>query len=40
MKKLYPIFNIVKLSAIPNDPILGQRPNPPPLLIIVDRKKE
>ena len=40
IKKLCPIFNIVKLSAAPDNPILEQRSEPllPP--IIIDREKE
>jgi len=40
MKKLHPIFNVVKLSTVLNNPVLGQRLNPPPLLIIVDGEEE
>jgi len=40
MKKHYPMFNVVKLSAALIDLILGQKPNPLPLPIIVDGEKE
>jgi len=40
MKKLYPVFNVVKLSATLTDLILGWRPNSLSLSIIVDREKE
>jgi len=40
MKKLHPIFNVVKLSTAPEDPIPGQRPQPLPLPIIIDGKEE
>jgi Chromo (CHRromatin Organisation MOdifier) domain len=34
------VFNIVKLTPAPIDPIEGHRPHPPPLLEIVDREEE
>ena len=40
MKKLHPVFNIVKLSTTPEDPILGQRPQLLPPLIIINGKEE
>ena len=40
MKKLYPIFNIVKLSTALDDPIPEWRAEPLPLPIIVDGEKE
>jgi len=40
MKKLCPVFNIVKLSTVPDNPILGQRSEPLPLPIIIDREKK
>jgi len=30
MRQLHPVFNIVKLSATPEDPILGKKPQAPP----------
>jgi len=40
MRQLHPVFNIVKLSAAPEDPILGRKPQAllPP--IVVDREEE
>jgi len=40
MKKLHPIFNVVKLSATPDNPILEWKSMSPPPPIIVDREKE
>jgi len=40
IKKLYLVFNIVKLSTTLDDLILGQRLEPPPPPIIVNRKKK
>jgi len=34
------VFNVVKLSAAPDDPILGREPRPPPPSIIVDGELE
>ena len=39
MRQLYPVFNIVKLSAT-SDPILGRKPQALPLPIIVDGEEE
>ena len=36
MSRLHPIFNVVKLSLAPPDPIPGQWTSPPPLPEIVD----
>jgi len=36
MSRLHPIFNVVKLSLAPPDPIPGRRTSPPPLPEIVD----
>jgi len=35
MKQLHPVFNIVKLTLAPEDPITGQRikDHPPPIVI-------
>ena len=40
IRQLYPVFNVVKLSAAPEDPILGRKPQAllPP--IVVDREEE
>jgi len=40
MRQLHPVFNIVKLFAAPEDPILGRKPQAPPLPIVVDREEE
>jgi len=34
------VFNVVKLSAAPEDPILGRKPQAPPPPIVVDGKEE
>jgi len=40
MRQLHPVFNVVKLSAAPEDPILERKLQAPPLPIIVDREEE
>ena len=40
MSHLHPIFNIVKLTLVLEDPIHGQHPLHPPLLEIVDTEEE
>ena len=40
MSRLHPIFNVVKLTPAPDDPILGCHPHPPPLLEIINRVEE
>jgi len=40
MRQLHPVFNIVKLSAALEDPILGRKPQALPPPIIVDREEE
>ena len=40
MSRLYPIFNVVKLSLAPPDPIPGHRTSPPPLPEIMDGEEE
>jgi len=40
MGRLHPVFNVVKLSLAPLDPIPGRRTSPPPLLEIVDGEEE
>jgi len=40
MRQLHPVFNVVKLSAAPEDPILGRRPQTPPPPIVVDGEEE
>ena len=34
MKQLHPVFNVIKLTLAPDDPIPGQRTRPPPLEIV------
>jgi len=40
MRQLHPVFNVVKLFAAPEDPILGRRPQTPPPPIVVDGEEE
>jgi len=40
MSRLHPVFNVVKLSLTPLDPIPGRRTSPPPFLEIVDGEEE
>jgi len=40
MRQLHPVFNVVKLSAAPEDPILGRTLQAPPPPIVVDREEE
>jgi len=40
MRQLHPVFNVVKLSAAPEDPILGRKPQAPPPSIVIDGKEE
>jgi len=40
MGRLHPVFNVVKLSLAPPDPILGRWTSPPPLPEIVDGEEE
>jgi Chromo (CHRromatin Organisation MOdifier) domain len=40
MSRIHPVFNEVKLSLAPPDPILGRRPKPPPLPEIVEGEEE
>jgi len=40
MSRLHPVFNVVKLTPAPTDPIEGRRPHPPPLPEIVDGEEE
>jgi len=40
MRQLHPVFNVVKLSATPEDPILGRKPQAPPLPIVIDEEEE
>jgi len=40
MRQLHPVFNVVKLSAAPEDPILGRKPQAPPLPIVINGEEE
>jgi len=40
MKQLHPVFNIVKLTLAPDDPITGQKTEDHPLPIVIDREAE
>ena len=40
MKQLHPVFNVVKLSAAPEDLILERKPQAPLLPIIVDEEEK
>ena len=40
MRQLHPVFNVVKLSAAPEDPILGRKLQAPLPPIVVDEEKE
>jgi len=37
---LYPVFNVVKLSAAPDDPIPGRKPRAPPPPVVIDGEPE
>jgi len=40
MRQLHPVFNVVKLSAAPEDPILERKPQAPLPPIVVDGEEE
>jgi len=40
MRQLHPVFNVMKLSAAPEDPILGRKPQAPPPPIVIDGEEE
>jgi len=40
MRRLHPVFNVVKLSPAPDDPIVGRPRNPPPPPELVDGEEE
>ena len=40
MSRLHPVFNVVKLTPAPVNPIKGCHPHPPPLLEIIDGEEE
>ena len=40
MRRLHPVFNVVKLTLAPPDPIASRRPKPPPPPEIIDDEEE
>jgi hypothetical protein len=40
MRRLHPVFNVVKLTAAPADPIAGRHPSPPPPPEVIDGEEE
>jgi len=40
MRRLHPVFNVVKLSPAPDNPIVGRCQNPPPPPELVDGEEE
>ena len=40
MKQLYPVFNVVKLTPAPDDPITGRKMKDHPPPIVIDREAE
>jgi hypothetical protein len=40
MSRLHPVFNVVKLTPAPSDPIVGRHPKPPPPPEIIDGEEE
>ena len=40
MSRLHPVFNVVKLTPVPLNPIKGCCPHPPPLPEMIDGKEE
>lgn len=40
MSRLHPVFNVVKLTPVPEDPIANRRAKPPPPPVIVDDAEE
>src|ERR1700761_3855867 len=40
MSRIHLVFNVIKLTLAPEDPIPGRRPHPPPLLEIIDGEEE
>src|SRR6202035_2128381 len=40
MSRLHPVFNVVKLTPAPDDPIEGRQPRPPPPPEIIDGEEE
>ena len=40
MSRIHPVFNVIKLTPAPEDPIVGRRAAPPPLPEIIDGEEE
>jgi hypothetical protein len=40
MRRLHPVFNIVKLTLAAEDPICGRHQTPPPLPELINNKEE
>ena len=40
MSRIHPVFNVIKLTPAPEDPIIGRRTVPPPLPEIIDGEEE
>ena len=40
LRQLHPVFNMVKLSTAPDDPIPGRKPHAPPPPIVINREPE
>ena len=40
MRRLHPVFNVIKLTAAPEDPIPGRRARPPPPPVVISGEEE
>ena len=40
MRRLHPVFNVIKLMPAPIDPIPGRQPDPPPPPEIIEGQQE
>jgi hypothetical protein len=40
MRRLHPVFNVVKLTPAPHDPIEGRHPKPPPPPELIEGEEE
>jgi len=40
MRRLHPVFNVIKLTAAPPDPIIGHHPTPPPPPEVIGGEEE
>ena len=40
MKQLHPVFNVIKLTSAPNDPITGRKTTDHPLPIVINGEAE